>query len=161
MSTLVLIHGAGDVGWYGHLGGAELSREAFASAKTSHLRGSGFSGGLLSFVVSSTDRVHEVLGLVEIAGGTVVEPAREKRGVRRRLHRHRRLSAERRGGRGSANRGRVATRSTFRPGLRLDGRWRGMGRSVRAPIPHAPRPCDWHACRGAVGACMTWGQRAR
>lgn len=54
-----------------------LSREGLASANGVSPEGSGFSGVLLSYVVSANDRV---LAQVEAAGGSVVEPAREKWG---------------------------------------------------------------------------------
>ncbi len=57
-----------------------LSREGLASANGVSPEGSGFSGILLSYVVSATDRVDEILAQVEAAGGTVVEAAREKWG---------------------------------------------------------------------------------
>jgi uncharacterized protein len=57
-----------------------LSREALASANGVSSEGSGFSGILLSYVVSSNDRVDEILTQVEAAGGTVVGPGREKWG---------------------------------------------------------------------------------
>jgi uncharacterized protein len=57
-----------------------LSREALASAHGVSSEGSGFSGVLLSYIVSSNDRVDEVLAQAETVGGSVVEPAREKWG---------------------------------------------------------------------------------
>jgi predicted enzyme related to lactoylglutathione lyase len=57
-----------------------LSREALAAANSVSAEGSGFGGIVLSYVVSSNDRVDEILAQAEAAGGTVVEPAREKWG---------------------------------------------------------------------------------
>jgi predicted enzyme related to lactoylglutathione lyase len=57
-----------------------LSREALASANGVSPERSGFSGTLLSYVVSANDRVDEILAQVDAAGGTVVEPGREKWG---------------------------------------------------------------------------------
>ncbi len=57
-----------------------LSREALAGANGVPSEGSGFGGIVLSYVVSANDRVDEILAQAESAGGTVVEPAREKWG---------------------------------------------------------------------------------
>lgn len=57
-----------------------LSREALAGANGVSSEGSGFGGIVLSYLVSSNDRVDEILAKAEAAGGKVVEPAREKWG---------------------------------------------------------------------------------
>jgi hypothetical protein len=51
-----------------------LSREGLAGANGGASEGSGFGGIVLSYVVSSNDRVDEILAQVEAAGGKVVEP---------------------------------------------------------------------------------------
>jgi catechol 2,3-dioxygenase-like lactoylglutathione lyase family enzyme len=58
-----------------------LSREGLAGAAGVPSAGSGFGGIVLSYVVSSNDRVDEVLAEAEAAGGTVVEPGRDKWGT--------------------------------------------------------------------------------
>jgi uncharacterized protein len=58
-----------------------LSKEALAGAAGISPEGSGFGGVVLSYVVSSNDRVDEVLAQAESAGGRIVEPGREKWGT--------------------------------------------------------------------------------
>jgi predicted enzyme related to lactoylglutathione lyase len=57
-----------------------LSREGLAGANGVSPEGSGFGGIVLSYVVSSNDRVDEILAQAEAAGGKIVEPGREKWG---------------------------------------------------------------------------------
>jgi len=58
-----------------------LSREGLAGAAGVPSAGSGFGGIVLSYVVSSNDPVDEVLTEAEAAGGTIVEPGRDKWGT--------------------------------------------------------------------------------
>ncbi len=58
-----------------------LAKEALAGAAGVSPEGSGFNGIVLSYVVSSNDRVEEILAEAETAGGRIVEPAREKWGT--------------------------------------------------------------------------------
>jgi len=57
-----------------------LPREALAGAAGVSAEGSGFGGIVLSYVVSSNERVDEILAEAETAGGRIVEPGREKWG---------------------------------------------------------------------------------
>jgi len=58
-----------------------LSRDALAGAAGVPSEGSGFGGIVLSYVVSSNDRVDQILKEAEAAGGTIVEAGREKWGT--------------------------------------------------------------------------------
>jgi uncharacterized protein len=57
-----------------------LSREALAGAAGVSAEGNGFGGIVLSYVVSSNERVDEILAEAEAAGGRIVEPGHEKWG---------------------------------------------------------------------------------
>ena len=57
-----------------------LPRQALAGAAGVSPKGSGFGGTVLSYVVSSNERVDEILKEAEAAGGTIVEPGHDKWG---------------------------------------------------------------------------------
>jgi len=57
-----------------------LSREALAYNAGVPAEGSGFGGVVLSYVVSSNERVDEILSEAEAAGGRIVEPGHDKWG---------------------------------------------------------------------------------
>jgi predicted lactoylglutathione lyase len=58
-----------------------LQREALAGAAGVPPEGSGFGGIVLSYVVSSNERVDEILAEAETAGGRIIEPGRDKWGT--------------------------------------------------------------------------------
>src|SRR5437762_4629987 len=61
----------------GSAGFGLYTREALAADAGVPAEGSGFSGVTLSYIVSNTDQVDEVLAQVKRAGGTIVKPGQK------------------------------------------------------------------------------------